>query len=410
MQLIRLLFLTCAMAGCDAAAPAPGQDSPAPEGSRLPGLAISPDGRALLSWVEPAAAGHRLVYATLTEGGWDTPVTVAQGADWFVNWADVPSVMPLHPDLWAAHWLIKQPGGMYAYDIAMAISEDAGRSWTEPFRPHQDGTPTEHGFVSLWPAVTGSGASAVGAVWLDGRHTLVDPAATTEHRSRMTLRSAVFDARGRKTGTQVVDEQVCDCCQTDVALTDTGPVVVYRDRNDGEVRDIHTAWQRNGNWQAAGPVAEDGWVITGCPVNGPAAAAADGHLAAAWYTEAAGTRHVRMARWEPARGGWSAAVEVADGTPLGRTDIAMLKDGQAAVSWLSAADPGHAWLLVARVDTTGRVGEALRVARTQASRPAGFPRLLRHGDELLLAWTRWRDEVPRVVVRRLALADLPAPA
>ena len=34
--------------------------------------------------------------------------------------------------------------------------------------------------------------------------------------------------------------------------------------------------------------------------------------------------------------------------------------------------------------------------------------LLRHGEQLLLAWTQWQEDQPRVVTARLPLADLPA--
>ncbi len=60
------------------------------------------------------------------------------------------------PDgLMAAHWLAKKPGGTYAYDVMMSVSP-TGRSWGTPFSPHDDGTPTEHGFVSLFPVAIGS--------------------------------------------------------------------------------------------------------------------------------------------------------------------------------------------------------------------------------------------------------------
>jgi hypothetical protein len=90
---------------------------------------------------------------------------VARGEAWFVNWADFPSVVPIADRLWAAHWLARRPEGGYAYDVAMALSSDAGARWGATLSPHTDGTPTEHGFVTLFPWQGG-----VGAVWLDGRN------------------------------------------------------------------------------------------------------------------------------------------------------------------------------------------------------------------------------------------------
>jgi hypothetical protein len=316
-------------------------------------------------------------------------------------------VQPLDDQLWAAHWLVKQPGGMYAYDISLALSQDGGRTWQAPFRPHRDGTPTEHGFVSLWPARLPGDTVGVGALWLDGRDTLLDPTRTEVEQARTALRSAVFDGSGAEVTATEVDDRVCDCCQTDVAVTPEGPVAAYRDRSEGEVRDIHVAATTAAGWQTPGAVSADGWVINGCPVNGPAIAARNGEIAVAWYSEAARERRVQLARRSTSGSPWSPPQVVDSGTPLGRVDVELLDSGDAAVSWLEQAEDGRAWVLVARVGRDGAMGEPVRIAATEASRPAGFPRMIRHGDGLLLAWTQWQDGIPRVMTTRLESSNLP---
>ena len=52
----------------------------------------------------------------------------------------------------------------YAYDVRLSYSTDDGKTWSPSFLPHHDGTPTEHGFASLFPIGDG-----FGLVWLDGR-------------------------------------------------------------------------------------------------------------------------------------------------------------------------------------------------------------------------------------------------
>ena len=124
--------------------------APAAPGSRYPNLASRPDGSAVLSWIAPATDGaHALQFSTWTGDGWTAPVTVSTGAGWFVNWADFVSVVPFEDGLWAAHWLEQRPGSVYSYDVRIAVSRDDGRSWSAPMSPHDDGTPTEHGFVSM---------------------------------------------------------------------------------------------------------------------------------------------------------------------------------------------------------------------------------------------------------------------
>ena len=66
----------------------------------------------------------------------------------------------------------------------------------------------------------------VGLVWLDGRATPDAP---------MTLRGAVITPAGERTHEQVIDASVCDCCQTDIAVSSHGPLAVYRDRTAEDV-------------------------------------------------------------------------------------------------------------------------------------------------------------------------------
>ncbi len=54
----------------------------------------------------------------------------------------------------------------------------------------------------------------------------------------MTIRGAIIDKQGNKSGEWELDNRVCDCCQTSTAITANGPIVVYRDRSDEEIRDI----------------------------------------------------------------------------------------------------------------------------------------------------------------------------
>jgi hypothetical protein len=161
------------------------------------------------------------------------------GDNWFVNWADFPSVVPISGSQWAAHWLVRREAGGYAYDIHAAFSEDAGNSWSEPFVPHTDGTDTEHGFVTLFPDPDG-----IGMIWLDGRKYINEYDENDVAASGMTLRAAVFRADQTASREVLVDDLICDCCQTDVAMTPSGPVAVYRDRSVDEIRDIYLTRRR----------------------------------------------------------------------------------------------------------------------------------------------------------------------
>ncbi len=313
--------------------------NPAGSGSRFPHLASTADG-AVLSWLQPtAASGFALQHSSWRAGAWSPVGTVASGEGWFVNWADFPSVVPLSPRTWAAHWLEQRPGNVYAYDVRIALSDDAGTTWSAPFSPHDDGTPTEHGFVSLF-ASDGQAMSA----WLDGRHTAGGHDHAAGGSGAMTLRSAVLGANGVQAGGGLeVDERVCDCCQTDAAVTDDGPV------------------------------------------NGPAVDARGTTVAVAWFT-APDLPRIRLAFSDDAGRSVGPPIEVAHGIVIGRVDVVLLDDGRAVVSWLQSGTTG-AELRAQPFSRDGKPGPAVLVAAASVQRSSGFPQMVRAGDGLLFAWT-----------------------
>jgi hypothetical protein len=72
--------------------------APAGRGSGQPNLAVAPDGRVYLSWIERLGEGRFSPRFALKEGdGWSSPRVIAEGANWFVNSADFPSMVAL-PD------------------------------------------------------------------------------------------------------------------------------------------------------------------------------------------------------------------------------------------------------------------------------------------------------------------------
>ena len=382
--------------------------SPAGVDSVEPNLAQGPDGTVVLSWLERGGDRAVLRFPTLANTGWQAAQTVASGDDWFVNWADFPSVVPITSTLWAAHWLVKRPGGTYAYDVAIALSHDSGRSWGAPLTPHTDGTRTEHGFVSLFPWQSG-----VGAIWLDGRNMVEDGdgqgEANDDHghaEGGMTLRSAVIDADHTRTFEQLIDELVCDCCQTDVAPGPDGPIAVYRDRSPEEIRDIRVIRAVQGEWQPPQPVGSDGWEIGGCPVNGPAIATLGNEVAVAWLTAPGWKTRVRLARSNDGAESFSTPIDVDSEQSLGRVGVVLLDDGAAVVSWLCTRDDETAELCLRRVARSGETGAVQVVGRTGASRLSGFPQMLRSGQGLIMAWTDTSGDAPRVRTARVDATTL----
>lgn len=391
--------------------------SPAAPGSGEPNLAVDSTGTVYLSWLEPAAdSTYALRFAELTGDPQDVR-TIARGPDFFVNWADFPSLLPLPNGALAAHWLVRSGDATYAYDVHVARSVDGGRSWSSSIIPHRDGTRTEHGFVSMFAEAGGD----LGMVWLDGRNMAEDPGgghgATGDHAGAggMTLRYARLGSEAAEEGDDrggamnappaaplhqglagpvdeaLLDSLVCDCCQTAAVPTSDGPLVVYRDRSPDEVRDIATIRRSADGWSSPRPVHRDGWVIGGCPVNGPAAASAGDRVAVAWFTGAGDSARVLLAFSEDGGENFGSPKRIDQGSPTGRVDVELLPDGDGLVSWLEESE-GKGSLRIRRVPPgSGSMGPPLEIAAASTSRAGGFPRLARSGDRLYLAWTEPGD-------------------
>ena len=67
-------------------------DSPAGPESSLPYLIKGDNDHLYLSWVERLNDTTILKYAWRENDQWSAPQTIAQGIDWFVNWADYPMI------------------------------------------------------------------------------------------------------------------------------------------------------------------------------------------------------------------------------------------------------------------------------------------------------------------------------
>lgn len=365
--------------------------SPAGPGSTTPNLAVSPDGRIYMVWLEAHAdTTHSLRFASYDGTRWSAARTIEKRRDFMVNWADFTSLEVMPNGQIAAHWLQRGRGpGAYAYNVRIAQSRDHGATWSSALMPHRDTSATEHGFVSLWGEPVRSvtrpvTSTSIGAVWLDGRR--YDKGGK-ENTQEMMLIATSVSATGAIGAELRLDERVCDCCQTSATVTDDGPIIAYRDRTTDEIRDISVVRRVDGRWSAPTPVSNDNWKIAACPVNGPAIDAIGQRVALAWFTAARDTARVKVAFSANNGASFGMPFTIDNGNPAGRVDVAVLADGSALVTWIERTGGDAAEVRVRRVYPNGRAGTPVTVATSSAARASGFPRMAVNRDYVLFAWT-----------------------
>ena len=224
-----------------------------------------------------------------------------------------------------------------------------------------------------------------------------DPRATG-----MTLRAAYVDDTQTLVDEQLIDDLVCDCCQTNIALAKSGPIGVYRDRSVDEIRDIAMTRHLDGIWQPGDVVATDNWEIAGCPVNGPSIAADGSLVAVAWFS-AADEPVVQLALSTDSGAQFSAPIEIIRTDTAGRVAAVLLDSGDVAVSWLDTTESGGI-LSVRRVSANGLLGPIHIVSDGTSS--LSVPQMALNGDDLVFVWTESSNDVDRVVSARVSVDAL----
>jgi hypothetical protein len=229
-----------------------------------------------------------------------------------------------------------------------------------------------------------SDGSRTGLIWLDGRK-MVNEATDDPTASGMTLRAAFIDENTELQDEQLVDELICDCCQTDIAVASSGPVAVYRDRSTAEIRDIYVTRFADGQWQPGNPVASDNWEIPGCPVNGPSIIADGDFVAVAWFTAAGGRPVVKLSMSNDSGVTFGEPIEVADGSVFGRVGLVHLGKGTVAVSWLQSGAESSNDVMARKFATDGTAGPVHTVATGAGA--FSVPQIALAGDDLVFVWT-----------------------
>ncbi len=341
---------------------------------------VSSNGALSLSWISSKNKNKAsLHFSQFKKGKWIKPQKIANGSDWFVNWADFPA-HAINEDLIITSYLKKSDSGTYTYDVILNLQKLSGEKIKKDFLLNTDGVKAEHGFVSIIP----NNNKGFFITWLDGRNTVEKK--LDGHHKPMTIRFAEITNTGEVINESELDEAACDCCQTSIAMTNNGPIVVYRDRSENEVRDIYTIRNINGVWEEPNPLHNDGWIINGCPVNGPKVAVNSTNLAIAWFTVVNDNPIVNVSFSKTNGDSFGTPFKLNDLDAIGRVDVAFLNNEEVIVSYMEVDDIGT-YLRIKKVSVNGEISKPITVSKIDGGRNTGVPQLEIINNEIFIVWT-----------------------
>ena len=360
---------------------------------------VSNNGSLSLTWISSDEdMNASLNFRQFKNEKWTNPQTLAIGSNWFINWADFPT-HAISGGRVLTSYLKKSASGTYTYDVFLNLQKLSGEKIKEDFILNTDGFKAEHGFVSIDANVN----EGFFVTWLDGRNTVEK--GLDGNPKPMTLRFAEITNAGDIVNEIELDSSVCDCCQTSITHTDKGPLVVYRDRSDKEVRDIYVTRNIDDKWETPVPVHNDGWEIYGCPVNGPKVVSNLNNLAVSWFTVADGKPSVNLSFSESYGSSFSNPIKINDHTAIGRVDVSFLNDKEVIVSYMEADDVST-YLRLKKVSINGKISEPITISTIDSGRNTGVPQLEILDDEIFIVWTVFENENNQLKTVKLSSKDI----
>mgnify|MGYP001166778436 CR=1 FL=1 len=360
---------------------------------------VSNKGNLSLTWISSDDdMNASLNFRQFKNEGWTNPLRLASGTDWFVNWADFPT-HAVSGNQVLTSYLKKSASGKYTYDVFLSLHNLSGEKVKEDFILNTDGFKAEHGFVSI----TANESEGFLITWLDGRNT-VEKDENGDQRP-MTIRFAEITKVGDIINETELDSSVCDCCQTSMTFTNKGPLVVYRDRTEEEVRDIYVTRNIDDVWENPIPVHNDGWVIYGCPVNGPKVVSNSNNIAISWFTVSNGIPKVNLSFSESYGSSFGNPIKINDLGAIGRVDTAFLNEKEVIVSYMEGDDDGT-YLRIKKVSMDGTISKPITISIIDGGRSTGVPQLEIHDDEIFIVWTIFDNESKQLKAVKLSSKDV----
>lgn len=201
---------------------------------------------------------------------------------------------------------VSKKGGS-GFDVLYQRSTDGGSTYTPPISL-TNSTPKEH---QDFPSIAIDGRNTIYVAWVDDRDVVAKTSSNTHlYTTRSTDGGATFSKPIRADMMPGGIGGTCECCNTDIAATGDGYVVVAFRSNINNRRDIFLARSVDAGqtFETAIPVQSEPWMINACPMAGPTVTMdREGTAHVAWRDQRASAKKKAYIYYATLRRGDSAA-------------------------------------------------------------------------------------------------------
>ncbi len=208
----------------------------------------------------------------------------------------------------------------------------------------------------------------------------------------MSLRSGTIDKNLNLIDAQNIDGLVCECCQTDITMTDKGPIGVYRDRSEEETRDIFITKLEDGVWGKGKPLHLDNWKINGCPVNGPVITGNNNEITVAWYTRAGGRSNIKIVKSMDYGETFGNPILLGTNETVGHISMTDDAAGNTWLLWQKTANKGSIELVLTKIESESNKIMHKVIEEAGKTPRFSFPQITRNNNQIVLAYSTVKND------------------